>query len=50
MGEEDAKRGPKPIEQWGAEEWKTAYNQLSQRHEKLRAHMQLALQQLSKAI
>ena len=40
---------PKPIDEWGVEEWEIAYNKLNEKFEKLRNHMRLALNLLNKA-
>jgi len=40
---------PKPINEWGVEEWQMAYNKLNEKYEKLRNHMRLALNLLNKA-
>lgn len=39
---------PKPIEEWGAEEWQVAYNLLQKKYDKLKDHMRIALNLLSK--
>ena len=40
---------PKPIDEWGSEEWQIAYNKLNEKYERLRNHMRLALNLLNKA-
>jgi hypothetical protein len=44
------KVAPKPVDEWGAEEWQIAYNILTAKYEKLRDKMRLALNTLSAAI
>jgi len=39
----------KPIEEWGAKEWELAYNQLNEKHSKLKNKMRQALNNLSQA-
>ena len=40
---------PKPIEEWTAKEWETAYNLLNAKFDKLKNKMRIALNNLSKA-
>lgn len=40
---------PAPIEEWGAKEWEIAYNLLVKKYDKLKDHMRIALNLLSKA-
>jgi len=39
----------KAVEEWTAKEWETAYNLLVKKYDKLRDHMRVALNLLSKA-
>jgi hypothetical protein len=39
----------KPIEQWTAKEWETAYNLLNERFDRLKNKMRLAMIELSRA-
>ena len=40
----------KPVEEWTAGDWETAYGVLMRKHERLREIMRLALQHLNKAV
>jgi hypothetical protein len=40
----------KPVEEWGVEEWETAYKMLTAKYEKLRDAMRRALQILNVAV
>jgi len=48
--EERGIREAKSVDEWGVEEWKTAYNVLAAKHERLRDAMRKALNNLSSAI
>jgi len=39
-----------PVEEWTVKEWEVAYAQKCRELEKLKAHMRIALQNLTKAI
>ena len=40
---------PKPIEEWTAKEWETAYHILMKKFDELKVHMRLALNFMNKA-
>ena len=49
MSKAQFKKEVKPIEQWSAVEWETAYNLLNAKFDKLKNKMRIALNELSKA-
>ena len=40
----------KPVDEWGVEEWESAYNVLTAKYDALRRHMRVALQHLNKSV
>jgi len=49
MGSKKIKKEIKPIEQWGAEEWELAYNQLNEKNTRLKEKMRKAMNAISQA-
>ena len=45
-----AKQEVRPVNEWGVEEWETAYNALAQKNKQLTAALSSALTTLSRAV